>query len=127
VGRLTDRLGRKPLLFASYLAWAGVLAVFLFLQHPAAIVASFALYGLHKGALDPVQKTFAAELAQKDYVASTLGGFQLVIGLMSLPSSLIAGILWDRVSLTTPFLFSLSLTALSLLLLLFVKEKSRAA
>ncbi len=123
VGRLADRIGRKPLLFSSYLSWAAVSAIFLFARHPLLLVAAFALYGFHKGALDPVQKTFAAELAPQDYVASTLGGFQLMIGMMSLPSSLIAGVLWDRYGLQAPFLFSLVLTFLSFLCLLFVGER----
>ncbi|MFA6038656.1 MAG: MFS transporter [Candidatus Peribacteraceae bacterium] len=122
-GRLADRFGRKPLLYASILSWIAVGVIFLVFRHPLILISAFAFYGLHKGALDPVQKTFAAELAPKEYVASTLGGFQLMIGMMSLPSSLIAGVLWDRYGLQAPFLFAIILTTLAFLLLLFVKEQ----
>ena len=88
-----------------------------------AIILTFVLYGLHKGALDPVQKTLVSELAPTEYRASILGGFQMVIGLCALPASLIAGVIWDKISIFTPFYFSLSLTVLSIVMLTFVKEK----
>ncbi|MFA6523664.1 MAG: MFS transporter [Candidatus Peribacteraceae bacterium] len=123
VGRLADRVGRKPLLFASFAMWICVLGLFLLQPSPSLVVLAFVLYGLHLGMLDPVQKTFVAELAPKDYVASALGGYQLAIGLVSLPASLFAGILWDRTGFAAPFLFSLGLTALAAVLLVFVREK----
>ncbi|MDD4319342.1 MAG: MFS transporter [Candidatus Peribacteraceae bacterium] len=122
-GRLADRIGRKPVLALSLLSWALVAALFLVTRHPAGALAAFVLYGLHLGMLDPVQKTLAAELSPKRFVASTLGGFQLVLGAMALPASLLAGFLWDSVSPAAPFVLSLALTALSLLLLLFVRER----
>jgi MFS-type transporter involved in bile tolerance (Atg22 family) len=48
----------------------------------------------------------------------------MIIGLSALPASLIAGILWDTFTVSTPFYFSLSLTILAIVLLLFVKEKN---
>ena len=63
---------------------------------PAAVAALFVFYGIHKAALDPVQKTIAAELAPQPYRASVLGGFQMVIGFCALPASLVAGLLWDN-------------------------------
>ena len=82
----------------------------------------FVLYGAHKGALDPVQKTLVCELSPLPFRASCLGGFQMVIGLCALPASLIAGWLWDHAGLIAPFSLSLGLTAIACLLLVFVEE-----
>ena len=126
-GRLSDRIGRKPVMFIAYGAWAAVCATVLFLGGGlAAGVSLFVLYGVHKAALDPVQKTIAAELAPQPYRASVLGAFQMVIGLSAFPASLLAGVLWDKAGRTTPFFVSLGLTAVAALLLIFVREKRRA-
>ena len=85
-------------------------------------VLTFVLYGMHKGALEPVQKSFVSELAPKDFRASGLGVFQLVTGLCALPSSFIAGLLWDQFGPSVPFLLSLVLTAISIAMLPFVRE-----
>jgi len=123
-GRLSDRIGRKPVMFMAYGAWAAVCAgVLLFGDGLTAVVSLFVLYGVHKAALDPVQKTIAAELAPQAYRASVLGGFQMVVGLAALPASLLAGFLWDKAGRQVPFIVSLGLTALAALLLLFVKER----
>lgn len=122
-GKLSDKIGRKNVLFLSYAFWAIVLVLLLFIQNVLSIILGFIFYGLHKGAFDPVQKTFVAELAPTDYVASTLGAFQMVVGLISLPASLMAGLLWETFNPFVPLYVSLGLTMLSGLLLFFVKEK----
>ena len=123
-GRLADRIGRKRVLMLSFVFWGLVCASFLFLDFRLGIALTFVLYGLHKGALEPVQKAFVSELAPKEYRASALGGFQMVVGLCALPASLAAGILWDRIGMLVPFSLSLGLTAVATLLMLFVKEPS---
>lgn len=85
------------------------------------IVFGMFLYGLHLGNLEPVQKTLTSELADKDYVASSLGGFQIIVGLTALPASLLAGFLWDKFSPAAPFYFSIVLTFVAISILLFVK------
>ena len=82
----------------------------------------FILYGMHKGALDPVQKTLVAELAPTPYRASCLGGFQMVVGVCALPASLIAGLLWESFGRFAPYYLSLALTAAAASLLIFVRE-----
>ncbi len=123
-GRLADRIGRKNVLLFSYSCWSIVALLFIFTRSPAIVVLAFALYGIHVASLEPVQRALAAELAPKDLVASTLGGYQMVMGLCSLPASLIAGMLWDRMGIAAPYTLSLILTAFAMFLLLFLKDGS---
>jgi MFS family permease len=122
-GRLSDRIGRKPVLFMAYAAWIAVCAGVVFARDLPAIAFLFVLYGVHKAALEPVQKAIVSELAPQPFRASILGGFQMVIGLCALPASILAGFLWDKVGKTTPFYVSAGLTAAAALLLFFVREK----
>ncbi len=123
-GRLADRIGRKAVLIISFVLWGLVCASFILLRARIGIALSFVLYGMHKGALEPVQKAFVSELAPEEYRASVLGGFQMVVGLCALPASLVAGILWERVGMLVPFYLSLALTAAAVLLLIHVEERT---
>jgi MFS family permease len=125
-GKLADRIGRKAVLQVAFIFWALVCLCFIFLHSTPAIVVTFILYGLHRGALDTVQKTFVAELSPVAIRASSLGGFQMVIGLCALPASFIAGLLWDKIGIMAPFALSLGLTILSMILLILVKESKTA-
>ena len=122
-GRLSDLLGRKRVLLLSFLSWALTCLGFVILQKPWMIFVCFVLYGVHKAALEPVQKTLVAELAPVEFRASTLGGFQMVMGLCAFPSSFLAGLLWYNIDKTAPLYLSIALTFLSAVLLLFVRER----
>jgi len=121
-GRLSDRIGRKRVLVLAFLFWAAVCIGFLTVRRLLFLPLIFVLYGAHKAALDPVQKTLVCELSPLTFRASCLGSFQMVIGLCALPASLLAGWLWEHAGLFAPFYLSLGLTAVASLLLLFVKE-----
>lgn len=121
-GRLSDKVGRKRVLILAFLFWAAVCLGLLTVRRLVLLPLIFVLYGAHKAALDPVQKTLVCEIAPLTFRASCLGGFQMVIGLCALPASLLAGWLWEHSGLFAPFYLSLGLTAVSCLLLFFVKE-----
>lgn len=130
-GRLSDKLGRKSILTLSFAFWILICISFAFIINFSFIIKYwiifivFVLYGLHKGSLEPVQRTLVSELSPTKYRASILGTYQMVIGLSALPASFIAGILWDKISISTPFIFSLILTILAIIILFFVKERNK--
>ena len=122
-GRLADRFNRKIILILSYLLFGLMSLGFVILKSYFWVIFLFVLYGLHKASVEPVQRTLVSELSPKKYRASTLGTFQMVVGLCALPASLIAGFLWMSFSKFAPFYFSLGLTVISTMLMFFVKEK----
>jgi MFS family permease len=121
-GKLADIVGRKTILVLSYVFWALMCTGFILIESLIGIASLFILYGLHKAAIEPVQKTLVSELSPERYRASMLGAFQLVIGVCALPASVIAGFLWTTLGKIAPFTFSLALAAVATILLLFVKE-----
>ena len=121
-GRLADRIGRKTVMQISFLLWGLVCLDVIFFQSKIMIFLMFVIYGLHKGALEPVQSTIVSELAPEKFRASSLGTYQMLIGLCAFPASLIAGFLWDKIGALAPFYLSLGLTIVASALMIFVKE-----
>ncbi|HQE94329.1 MAG TPA: MFS transporter [Candidatus Marinimicrobia bacterium] len=121
-GRLADRIGRKTVMQMSFLLWGLVCLDVIFFQSKIMIFLLFVIYGLHKGALEPVQSTIVSELAPEKFRASSLGTYQMLIGLCAFPASLIAGFLWDKIGALAPFYLSLGLTIVASVLMIFVKE-----
>lgn len=121
-GKLADRVGRRAVLAISYGLWVLVCVLFIAVPTHLAIVAAFAIYGLHKAALEVSQKTMVAELSPPAYRASSLGGFQMVIGFCALPASLLAGLLWQGAGKFVPLYLALGLSVAALLMLPFVDE-----
>jgi len=121
-GKLADKIGRKSVIFISYVLFGLMCLGFIFLKSHWGMFLLFVLYGLHQGSFIPTQKTFISELSPKNMRASSIGSYQMVVGLCALPASFIAGLLWDKVGMYSPFYFSIGLTVVSIVLLYFVKE-----
>jgi len=124
-GRLADKAGRKTMLILSFAFWALVCLGFVYVKSLLGIGLLFVVYGLHRAAIEPVQKALVSELSPPDFRASSLGAFQMITGLCALPASLMAGLLWVNIGRATPFYLSLALTLIAAFLLLFVKENRR--
>ena len=124
-GKLSDKIGRKKLMYIAMLLWGLTCLVCIISNTWWAIMFTFVLYGLHQAALDPVQTSYVSELAPKKFRASAMGGFQMVIGLCALPASVVAGLLWDNISPAAPFVLSLGLTLVAMIMLHFVKETEK--
>jgi MFS family permease len=123
-GRISDRVGRKPIMIAAFLfliltsVWA-----YSFTFDMLTIIPLFIFFGLMNGALDPVQTSFVADLVEEERRASIIGAFQMAVGIAAFPAGLIIGYLWDSFSPLTAFLYSIVLTFFALILLLVIRTK----
>lgn len=126
-GILSDKIGRKPVLIIGYLVFAIASIGLIFTSNIYDILLFFVIYGLFYAMIDGVQRAFVVDLAPKHLKGTALGTFHTAIGMVALPGGFIAGMLWDKINPETTFIYGLSLTMVSLLLFMFVKNKTSVA
>lgn len=126
-GALSDRVGRKPLLVAGWLWFAAVYAGFALASQAWHAWALFLSYGLFFGLVEGAEKALVADLAPAGRRGAAFGWFHGVVGLTTLPASVLFGVLWDRVGPAQAFLFGASLALAAAALLALVVRRARTA
>jgi MFS family permease len=122
-GILSDQIGRRTVLRAGYVLFGITSFGLIFATNVYSISGLFVSYGIFYAMIDGAQRAFVVDLAPKDIKATALGTFHTSIGLVALPGGYIAGLLWDKISPETTFIYGLTLTIISLILFTFVKDK----
>jgi MFS family permease len=115
-GKLSDRVGRKPLLFGGYTIFAVVYFGMALAATKLAVALLFLLYGGYYTLTQGPQRALAADLADPTQRAAQIGAYYTVVGLALLPASLIAGRLFEM-QVWAPFAYGgiMALIALALL------------
>ncbi len=103
MGLLADRVGRRRVVVGGYLCFALAYAGLALARSQPAVWGLFALYGVYMGIADGNGRALLAELSFGEKRATAFGLYHAVIGLAALPASVVAGLLWDRVSPAAPF------------------------
>lgn len=128
-GRLSDRVGRRPLLASGYIVFALTYAGFALLDRMpspgAAVWLLFGLYGLYSTLTQGVQKALVADLVHPARRGEETGAFHMLLGLAALPASLLAGALYSQLSPSAPFVVGTA-TALTAALLLMSTPSPQA-
>lgn len=118
---LSDHFGRTKILITGYLCFAAVYFGFAVAGGSAILWIIIVVYGFYKSLVDGTQRALAADLIPAERRGSAFGLYYTILSLATLPSSLIAGFLWDKYGAPMPFYFGAVLTALVVVLLAFFK------
>lgn len=128
-GRLSDRIGRKPVIAAGWILYAVVYLGLGLAESGGQVWLLYSLYGAYYGLTYGTAKAFVAGLVPESLHGTAFGTYAAVLGLVDLPASLIAGVLWEGVGSwagfgpSAPFLFGAVTAALaSVLLWVLVRE-----
>jgi MFS family permease len=104
-GSLSDARGRKSILLASFLIFAGAYLGIALTRNIPLMAVLFVSYGLYQGIFRSVGKTMASDFVRPELRASGIGWYNTTVGLVQLVASLVAGVLWDRVGHVAVFYY----------------------
>ena len=126
LGNLSDRVGRQRLLIIGWAVYALVYIGFALSQSALAIGVLWAVYGLYYALTEGAAKAFIADLVPTEKRGTAYGLYNAVVGLLALPASVLAGVLWQAIGAGAPFVFgaAMSLIAAILFVTQFRNSKS---
>lgn len=117
LGAWSDRIGRERLMIGGWLVYGLIYLGFAAASTGWQIWLVYALYGLYYAAVEGTAKAFVADLVPAEQRGTAYGLYNAVVGLMALPASLLAGLLWQGLGPGAPFLAGAALALLSAVLL----------
>jgi MFS family permease len=99
--RLADRIGRGPLVIATFLAFAVFPVAVVMARSFTGLVLAFVVGGLREFG-EPARKALIVDLARPELRARSIGLYYLVRSLSIAPAALVGGVLW-RIQPKLPF------------------------
>lgn len=126
-GDLVDRFGPRRVIGAGWLVYALVYVGFAFAESTTAMFVLFMIYGTYHGLCRGAEKALVASLAPRGQGGAAFGWYHLTVGLLTLPASVLFGVLWDRASPAAAFLVSAGLAAAGLALLAVMRPRAPSA
>ena len=126
IGKLSDKVGRVRLIIPGFLVYAVTYFMFGKFNSISIFIGLFMMYGLYSALVDGSQKAMISDIVSKELRGTGFGIYHAVLGITLLPASLIAGLLYDRVSSGAPFYFG-SIMALiaTMLMVVFALTKKK--
>ena len=119
-GALSDRWGRRNVLFAAFVVFLLAFLGFALTHDLRLIGALFVFYGLYQGIFRAVGKALASDFVPDELRASGVGWYSTTVGLLQLLASVVAGLLWDRVAHEAVFFFGAFFAGVGCVALLFL-------
>ncbi|MEG1500542.1 MAG: MFS transporter, partial [Clostridiales bacterium] len=103
-GKLSDRIGRKKILVCGYFVFALVYLSFAFTTQSMVLVITFIIYGFYTAMVSGAERAMIAEISPSELKGTMLGLQSTIVGIALLPASIIAGLLWDLIGASAPFI-----------------------
>lgn len=94
-GELADRIPRVRVLLAGWALYALVYLGFATVDSALGVVILFTVYGAYHGLAAGAARALVADLTPPERRGTAYGAYHAVVGLLALPASLIAGLLWQ--------------------------------
>jgi len=134
-GLLSDRIGRRTLVVGGWVVYALIYLGFALAGRGWQVWVLYATYGLYYGLSYGTAKAMIADLVPENVRGTAYGTYSAVLGILDLPASLIAGVLWDGFpalgfkgfGAPAPFLFGATLALLAAVAMWLWKPQATVA
>lgn len=112
-GIMADRVGKRRVIFASYIIFSLVFIGFAVATSPLHAWLLFGAYGFFVAINEGVQRAYVATIIKPEIKATGYGIYHTIIGLSALPSSIIGGALWQNIAPQALFYYGAAMSFLS--------------
>lgn len=127
LGSLSDRVGRRAVIISGWLVYGLIYVGFAAAQTGAQVWLLYAAYGVYYAAVEGTARAFVADLLPRERLGLGYGVYNMTVGLMALPASAAAGLLWQWVGPNAPFVLGAGLALLSCALLWLLRPSRAVA
>lgn len=124
-GKLGDKIGLRPLITIGFIFYSLILLGFSFATNSTHIWILFILYGLYKGLSDGAGRAYVGKLCNENHKGTAFGMFHMISGIMLLPASVGAGIIWDTWGANYSFMVA-SIIGFTASLLFIISSRNKA-
>ena len=131
-GMRSDKIGRSRVILGGWLVYALVYAGFGFARQGWHVWVLMGVYGLYYAMFEGTSKALVADLVPAEARGTAFGVYNAAIGVMALPASLLAGLLWQGLGswpgfgAAAPFGFGAALALAAVLLMGFLVPRLKA-
>jgi len=128
-GALSDRIDRKKIIIVGWLIYAVIYLGFALAKNGVQVWLLYAVYGLYYGLAYGTSKAMVADLVPEVLRGTAYGTYNGILGILDLPASVIAGVLWQGMGswqgfgAAAPFYFGAG-TALLAAILMVIWQKT---
>jgi MFS family permease len=118
-GSLSDRIGRRKLIVGGWLVYAAIYLGFALAGKGWQVWVLYAIYGLYYGLAYGTAKAMVADIVVPEVRGTAYGTYNAMLGILDLPASVIAGVLWQGMGAwrgfgaSAPFLFGAAMALIA--------------
>jgi MFS family permease len=123
-GSLSDKFGRKQLIFSGWMVYALVYLGFAVVNEAWQAWVLFIIYGVYFGLTEGAEKALVADLVPPEKRGTAFGLYNLAFGITVFPASLLLGGIWSWFGASAAFMFSAGLSILAAIFLLTVSNSA---
>ena len=128
-GALSDKIGRRKIIIIGWLVYAAIYLGFALAKTGVHVWLLYIVYGFYYGMAYGTSKAMVADLVPETLRGTAYGTYNGVLGILDLPASIIAGVLWQGAGswqgfgASAPFYFGAAMALLAAVLM-FIWQKS---
>ena len=117
LGKLADRIGPHRIILGGYFVFALTHLGFAVFASTSVVWLLFPMFGIFSAMTESMNKTVTVQISDPQLRGTMLGMMHTTIGIVQLPASVIAGLLWQRGGASAPFLFAIACAAVASVIL----------
>jgi MFS family permease len=122
-GIISDKIGPQKVLLFGFLLFSAVYLFFGLAPSSLFLWFLFPIYGIYMALTEGVGKAYISNLVPQEKTGTAFGVYQTTIGLCTFFASLIAGLLWTYIGVSTPFIFGSIMAVISAFLFVVLEKK----